>query len=63
MARVPAEQKARPGLDLLRSPLNVGPIKGDVTPDYNVPPAMPAKDPLGYLPKENNMGTKGKRGK
>lgn len=61
MAKKPTE-RTMPGLDMLRSPLNVGKIPGDVTPDYNVPPSMTPRDPLGNLPKENNFSG-GKKGK
>lgn len=51
MAKKPTERD-QPNFKILRSPYNVGPIPGDVTPDYNVPPKMTEKDPLGYLPGE-----------
>ncbi len=42
----------RPGLDIFASPLNIGPHPRDVVEPYNVPPAMPTKDPLGNFPPE-----------
>jgi hypothetical protein len=48
----------RPELDIFASPLNIGPHPKDVVEPYNVPPGMPKKDPLGYLPAEQKGGRK-----
>lgn len=52
--------KPKSGLDSLRSPLNIGPMRGDITPDYNVPPPMRSKDPLGYMPPEGGGKKRGR---
>ena len=50
--------QVRPELDTFASPLNIGPHARDVVEPYNVPPGMPKKDPLGYLPSEQKGGRK-----